>query len=253
MLIRPGAALFYGASPRPKRLAINLIRFVIPHAQFLSHLRNETFECNGRLVQVRHPFIVPADHVLLPTAHEDHLIALLIERHTQLGQWLTQRYPQLSEVVCDPAPFYAILQSSMTKRDMRAMIELVCRAVEFPWASELALSRYATNPQIQLLLETLDQRDPLPSLREAADELGLSYSRASRLFAHSVGLSYARYVLQLRFYRAVAKMEGRQSFTETAYESGFSDLAHLSRTVRGAFGLRLVELLSGLKVTTALH
>ncbi|MGL4574256.1 MAG: hypothetical protein ACRCV9_05645, partial [Burkholderiaceae bacterium] len=68
MVIQPGIALFYGSSPRAKRMRMNPIRFVIPDAQHLQRISDLPFECDGRVVKAQHPFIVPSGCQLVPLA-----------------------------------------------------------------------------------------------------------------------------------------------------------------------------------------
>lgn len=84
--------------------------------------------------------------------------------------------------------------------------------------------------------------DGVPSMREAANGVGLSPSRASHLFVEQTGLPFRTYVQWLRLIRAVDAYTGGLSLTDAAHEAGFADSAHLSRTFKRMFGLSAASL-----------
>jgi AraC family transcriptional regulator len=60
----------------------------------------------------------------------------------------------------------------------------------------------------------------------------------SRVFRRSVGVSPYRYIVYLRFRRAVDLIrEGRLGLAEIAASTGFADQSHLSRWVRRVHGV----------------
>ena len=75
------------------------------------------------------------------------------------------------------------------------------------------------------------------TLPETAAAVNLSPSRARHLFVEGTGLPFKTYLLWLRLERAVALYARGGSLTEAAYEAGFADSAHFSRTFRRTFGL----------------
>lgn len=79
-------------------------------------------------------------------------------------------------------------------------------------------------------------------VREAADAVGLSASRASHLFVEQTGLPFRTYLLWLRLTRAVDAYTAGINLTEAAQEAGFADSAHLSRTFRRMFGVSAASL-----------
>jgi AraC-like DNA-binding protein len=78
-----------------------------------------------------------------------------------------------------------------------------------------------------------------PSLSELAAETGLSTSRFRHLFAEATGIPYKRYALQRRIQRAARSLAEGRSVAAAAHAAGFSDEAHLSRTFRQTFGVRV--------------
>lgn len=75
------------------------------------------------------------------------------------------------------------------------------------------------------------------TLADAARIAALSPSRFRHLFIAETGLTFRAFLLWLRLMRAVTSMTASRTITEAAYEAGFSDAAHLSRTFRSNFGI----------------
>jgi AraC-like DNA-binding protein len=70
----------------------------------------------------------------------------------------------------------------------------------------------------------------------------LSPSRFTHLFRQQTGLSLSRYLLWARLLDAVAAVARGDNMTSAAHQAGFADLAHMSRTFRGTFGVVPSEL-----------
>lgn len=75
------------------------------------------------------------------------------------------------------------------------------------------------------------------SVKEIAAGVDLSESRLSHLFSEHVRVPVRRYLLWLRLRDAIHMLAHGGSLTETAYEAGFSDSAHLTRTFRTMLGI----------------
>lgn len=149
----------------------------------------------------------------------------------------------------------AVLMSVEQARDAPTLIK---QAFEHPSASRNVLSE--TGKQIseniaghvrttepdrrvrQMMKWANDNLDGTLGIKEAADSVGLSPSRASHLFVEQTGLPFRTYVLWLRLTRAVDAHAGGLSLTEAAQDAGFADSAHLSRTFKRMFGIPAASL-----------
>jgi len=67
----------------------------------------------------------------------------------------------------------------------------------------------------------------------------LSESRLQHLFKQKKGLSIKRYLLWKKMIDGVNAVISGNNFTFAAHEAGFSDSAHMSRTFKAMFGLKL--------------
>ena len=75
------------------------------------------------------------------------------------------------------------------------------------------------------------------SLEALAEKVHLSPSRFAHVFKAVVGVPVRRYVLWMKMRRALDLAIAGDSLTTAALSSGFSDSAHLSRTVRAMLGI----------------
>lgn len=102
------------------------------------------------------------------------------------------------------------------------------------------------DPRLSALLATLHER---PGESFAGDELargvGLSQSRMQHLFKEQMGIPVRRYVLWMRLRHVLELAVAGESLTAAAHASGFSDLAHFTRTFRAMFGIKPSALLGG--------
>jgi AraC-like DNA-binding protein len=94
---------------------------------------------------------------------------------------------------------------------------------------------------LQVLREDLATSKDL-SLRRMAAAAALSESRLMHVFSESVGAPLRTYILWLRLQSACGHIMAGASITAAAHRSGFSDAAHLTRTIRRMMGTTPGEL-----------
>lgn len=75
------------------------------------------------------------------------------------------------------------------------------------------------------------------SVKEIAASVELSESRFSHLFTENLRVPVRRYLLWMKLRDAMHLLAKGVSLTDTAYEAGFSDSAHLTRTFRQMLGI----------------
>ncbi|HYM35464.1 MAG TPA: AraC family transcriptional regulator, partial [Steroidobacteraceae bacterium] len=91
--------------------------------------------------------------------------------------------------------------------------------------------------------------DPLISLEELADAVGLSYDRMSHFFSESVGLPLRSYQLWQKLHTVTSLLASGRTLTACAHAAGFTDSAHLSRTFLHVYGASPSYFLDPAKVT----
>lgn len=80
--------------------------------------------------------------------------------------------------------------------------------------------------------------------KEIADWLALSESRFLHLAREQLGIAWRPYLLWRRLLCAVRAIKNGANTTQAAHLAGFSDAAHLSRTLKRTFGMTSSELLA---------
>lgn len=107
------------------------------------------------------------------------------------------------------------------------------RRVDSGRPASAAIRRRIVSDARQLLAD-----DPTRTLGEVARELAVSPHHLSRIFSTATGASVTAYRNRLRARAALERIaDGERSLTRVAAELGFSDHAHLTRTVRSETGL----------------
>lgn len=96
----------------------------------------------------------------------------------------------------------------------------------------------ALDPRVRHALEYLDSIiGSRVTIAEIAAEVALSHSRLEHLFSEQIGIPISRYLLWARTRQALLLMANSKSLTAVAFEAGFADSAHLSRTFRRMLGI----------------
>jgi AraC-like DNA-binding protein len=95
---------------------------------------------------------------------------------------------------------------------------------------------------LRIIREEIGTRDEFP-LEEMALAGGLSPSRFMHVFTTSVGVPLRPYILWRRLQMACGELMRGASIADAAQRAGFSDAAHLGRTLRRMMGMTPGELL----------
>ncbi len=116
---------------------------------------------------------------------------------------------------------------------MRAGSEQILSAL-FP----LAARTHAIDARVDAVASWLSTHVPVrTNPPQLARDCGLSESRLAHLFASATGSSIREYLLWVKMRKAAERFCAGSTLTEIAHDTGFSDLAHLSRTFKRYFGL----------------
>jgi len=86
------------------------------------------------------------------------------------------------------------------------------------------------------------------SVAELGAEIGLSADRLTHLFSDKLGIPIKSYILWAKMRRAIELIAQGETLSAVAYDVGFSDSAHLTRTIKYFFGLTPSFVAKGMKV-----
>lgn len=179
--------------------------------------------------------VVPSDvpHALLPVARSAILYVL---PESRLGRRLVARYGREESTPLD---------ADVAARLGSVIVRMAAGALEGEAESAVSevLGLSATpgpdlDPRIGRAVDFLErdlERDV--KLAELATIAGLSESRLAHLFRAHLGIAYRPYRRWRRIERAFRLLVEGADLTAAAHAAGFSDSAHLSRSVVRAFGV----------------
>ena len=126
---------------------------------------------------------------------------------------------------------------------------VTCADAHRRWRSAVARltgvheDRAITDERILSVLQHLREAPrPPPRVGDLARLAHLSESRLQHLFREQVGVPIRRYLLWHRLLTAMGLVADGHGVTEAAHLSGFSDAAHLARTMRHMTGVATTEL-----------
>jgi AraC family transcriptional regulator len=178
---------------------------------------------------------------------------LLIDPETGLARHLIRRYlaeESAAELLANLIADGARELCSLFERE--AGIE-DAQVVSTRFLNSLAGSLPAAHPVDPRIAKALEIVRSLPEKRICLDlvarEVRLSEGRFGHLFSREIGIPFRRYLLWRRLNGAVGQILRGVDFTRAAYDAGFSDSAHLSRTFHRMFGTTLIEYFKNLQVS----
>lgn len=132
--------------------------------------------------------------------------------------------------------FYQILEKS-AERKLESALENI-----FEYFSFKDLNYSKVDHRVKKIIAIV-KGDPYQKfeIKKLSGTVSLSESRLQHLFKEQIGISIKRYLLWIKMQRAVSVVLSGQDFTYAAYEAGFADSAHLSRTFKDHFGINLSD------------
>ncbi len=161
-------------------------------------------------------------HRLLPAGA---LTLVLIEPQSRLATGLLQRLSTAS-ISQLPEDLAELLVSSATMREAVQTLE-----------QQVLESAKALDPRLVNALAFLDQHSAHDAVAAASTHCGLSPSRLRALAQKQFGVPFSKLLLWKKVRRAFFAMGRGSSLADAAYEAGFADQAHLTRTMADVIGL----------------
>lgn len=201
-------------------------------AQPHQHLAAQMIIGLGRPVRVTGEGCVATGDAVLVRAGARHAIqpspdpvrVIYLEAFSPLGlAW--GRFGPGQDLVAPPADLVAALRSSANIADTLVQLEAAC-------------ARPQRDPRLDATLARLAEASARPGdIREAARAVGLSEPRLRALVAEQLGAPLSQWRLWFRLEAALAALQRGEPLAAAAEAAGFSDQAHLSRTMRRFLGV----------------
>ncbi|NUP05955.1 MAG: helix-turn-helix transcriptional regulator [Polyangiaceae bacterium] len=221
-----GVVLYLGAGFAADAHSHHAVQLVLGHDELMIELDGRRRRSRAVLVpaNVRHAF----------DASNTTIALMLFERHLARGI-ATERAAKGS----DPRSLEAALAGvTIPSRGISASTAMKWCDDVLSRLGVVALSARGLTRATRDAIAYVDKALPgTPRLADAAAIAGLSPSRLTHRFTAELGIPFRRFVVWSRLLRAVDVSRRGASLTEAAVESGFSDVAHLSRAFRATFGL----------------
>ena len=181
------------------------------------------------------PLVIPPDTRHAIAAPIEHGVVLYLSPETRSGRRLSTL---LGDAPASWTAAGALLQAAAPEaprtldearrfRDHVLALLIGSHEAVRPWPP-------AVQQLVTIAPTRLAGRVTLPAL---AEDVGLSASRLSHLVTEHLGIPFREYLRWLRMVRAVATIARGRTITEAAFDAGFSDGPHLSRTFREMFGV----------------
>lgn len=235
--IGPGWAVFEGRSGDNR-----------PHAH---HALQLVLGVEGPVTVQVGPVTITAPALLIaadvPHAlHPGRTRLLFVERESAAGRQISAAFPQ------DVQSFDALTADALRAAwplvrdvaELQPLLRVLCGNV----AGMTTSMDPGSLARLQRVIGSLPARVATPlALATLANEAALSPSRFAHRFKSITGLAVRPYLRWLRLAHALAFAAGGDSLTQAAYRAGFSDAAHLTRTMQRHFGVAPRDIVDSLR------
>lgn len=172
-----------------------------------------------------------------PQSYEFHALSALLGRHRVRsvildGAWVRD------------APIAELVRGELDQGSLFRFTTELPRAI-----SGYRPIRMPMDMRVMRIAQKIKQELPLTStVAELAAQVGISSHRLTHVFSDRLGISIKSYVLWARMRRAVELIAKDVPLAMVAHDVGFSDSAHLTRTLKNFFGLTPSMLARGMEV-----
>jgi len=183
--------------------------------------------------------LVAPNHPHECDAKGQKVVIVSIDNESHLGEYLKERYLK-SKSMIDFLPNYDELDfpgliSLLADNQWAKIHQMISSALGFN--ASLPVSK-KKDGRIQNVLDFINSNITSEiTTKTLMEQSYLSESRLLHLFKQEMGLPIRNYILWCRIKMAFNKIIEGNSLTQAAYEAGFSDQAHLTRTFVKTIGI----------------
>lgn len=225
------------AMPEHQHHALQLT--IAREGSFCAHVGGASFTTRALLIGSNQPHATPTCTGVL--------INFLLEPEGEVGRQWTHALLNDSPIHVIAPHMLEALQPLLDLIDIHAQLPAEQVQTLFDTLTlQLTTPVSAAPPRDERITQALSALLALDEKRISAEalasSLALSESRLLHLFKAEMGTTLRAFLLWLRFGRALQAVWAGATMTEAAYEAGFADAAHLSRTAAQIFGRPLNSL-----------
>lgn len=201
---------------------------------------SEAVHINGQQIK-ENTVVLDADikHELWANANQSMM--LLVNPDSEIGNHLRQTY--LSSKSIDlrdhtySTHFIGLIKNTAPKPFSKEMVTMVCNEI-LSTLCQGDLNTYRIDERIMKIFAETHQLDEKKiSMAQIASLIHLSESRCMHLFKDEIKIPFRQYLSWLRLLHALKRLIKGHSITETAIDSGFTDVSHLHKTFKYFFGV----------------
>ncbi len=188
-------------------------------------------DANGQW-QKKKALLIAPNHLHECDATGVHILSLDIDPESDFGEWILQHQLKEKTISEDLSAIasrmdYQKLSAAIQQNNWRALREQIEHLFSFRKLIKGPHLDERVQEVLDFIAQNIDQPIDSKMLMEVAH---LSESRLLHLFKSEMGLPIRNYILWYRLKVVLQQIVKGRSLTEAAYEAGFSDQAHLSRT-----------------------
>lgn len=186
-------------------------------------------------------FLIAPDTPHKAISGEGELFMLFIDPDTIVGKAIMKKYLKSESFVIKNIPrFSGLYKEYSTASELRKAVKNLLESLDTVHTDSI-------DPRIIKSLKVIEN-NPQKNITvpQIANEICLSESRLQHLFKENVGIPIQSFLLWKRIISAVQLTQKTNDLTSIAYNAGFSDSAHFSRSFKQMFGVQPKELFKAL-------
>ncbi|WMN12088.1 AraC family transcriptional regulator [Marivirga salinae] len=226
--------LFYGSHAR------SVTQHSHPIIQFVVAVEGtfQSKDVNGNWMQHKGLLLAP-NHAHECDANGIEIISVEIDPESNLGEWILSNQLKSDQIIEYPSTQISSIDTKtivgLIKNENWAGIrQIIESSLDFKSAVETVNKEKRIQEVVNYIKANIKQEITTQQLMEVAH---LSESRLLHLFKEIKGLPIRNYILWHRLQIVLKQLLDGQLLTTAAYEAGFSDQAHLSRTFTKMIGV----------------
>lgn len=164
------------------------------------------------------------------------ILTVDIDPESILGEWVVKHHLKEKKVIdFNPNPIdFNIVSQKLENQDWNGLRGIVENIFSFQNNYEPFFKDDKIERVLNFIAQNIHETITTKKLAEVAF---LSESRLLHLFKEKMGLPIRNYILWLRIRLVVNLLTKGHSLTDVAYQAGFSDQAHMSRTFKKVIGI----------------